>query len=212
MLSLSHTAGYAVVALSCLDEPGQLWTLAKDIARCTGLPGAYLSQILCALGRAGLVETKRGYRGGFRLSRSSQEISVLEVVEAIEGPRCFETCLLGLDVFSDKRGCPTYEFWEGEKARIRAHLGKLSLAKVARFERIRQGCSQPGKADACISDRPNRLRRRSPGTASRLPLSKAWESTRNGNATKPCGCDGQPHRTRKRHANPPKNVLQENPT
>jgi Rrf2 family protein len=148
MLALSHTSGYAVLALSCLDDPGQRWVLAKDIVKCTGAPAPYLSQILHALSRAGLIETKRGYQGGYRLCRPARAISVLEVVEAVDGPECLGGCLLGLERCSDERACPTHEFWKAEKARIRAKLAGLSLSEVADYERRVRGCCGPGAPTA----------------------------------------------------------------
>ena len=52
---LSQTAGYAIVALSCLNERGDAWTLAKDIAECTGIPRPYLSKIFHKLENSGLI-------------------------------------------------------------------------------------------------------------------------------------------------------------
>ncbi|TWT41689.1 HTH-type transcriptional regulator IscR [Phycisphaerae bacterium RAS1] len=172
MLSLSHTSGYAVLALSCLDNPGQRWILAKDIAECTNAPGPYLSQILHALSRAGLIETKRGYQGGYRLCRPASAITVLEVVEAVDGPGCFGGCLLGLDECTDERACPTHEFWKAEKLRIRAYLAGLSLREVAAYEQRVLGCCASGtpRAGPCGNGRAGavagiagtRLRERSP--------------------------------------------------
>lgn len=149
MLALTQTSGYAVLALSCLDGPGRRWIGGRDIVNCTGAPGPYLSQILHALRRAGLIETKRGYQGGYRLRRPASAISVLEVVEAVDGPKCFGGCLLGLDECTDQRACPTHAFWKAEKARIRAYLGKLSLSKVAAFERPALDCCASGTPLAC---------------------------------------------------------------
>jgi Rrf2 family protein len=172
MLALSHTSGYAVLALSCLDDPGQRWVLAKDIVKCTGVPGPYLSQILHALSRAGLIETKRGYQGGYRLCRPASAISVLEVVEAVDGSECFGGCLLGLEECSDERACPTHEFWKAEKARIRAHLANLSLSEVADYERGVQGCCGSGAPLAGNLGGNGRAGKGSPGQgAGRLPQS-----------------------------------------
>lgn len=144
MLSLTQTSGYAVLALSCLNDPGRGWILAKDIVKCTGVPGPYLSQILHALSRAGLIETKRGYQGGYRLCRHANAITVLDVVEAVDGPACFAGCLLGLKECSDERACPTHAFWKTEKARIREYLAGLSLSEVAAYEKRALGLCASG--------------------------------------------------------------------
>ena len=86
MLCLSQTTGYAILALSCLEEgDGENWILVKDIATCTGIPKPYLSKILHSLQGSGLIRAKRGYRGGFALARPSSRINLLEIAAAVEG-------------------------------------------------------------------------------------------------------------------------------
>ncbi|MHC5013665.1 MAG: RrF2 family transcriptional regulator [Planctomycetota bacterium] len=71
MLSLSHTTGYAILALACLEGAGGRWVLSTEIAELTGTPRPYLSRVLHTLRRSGLVRAKRGYRGGFALARAA---------------------------------------------------------------------------------------------------------------------------------------------
>ena len=85
MLGLSNTAGYAIMALGYMEARGASWVLSRDIAQRTGISCAYLSKILHGLVRSGLIVAKRGYRGGFKLSRSSDKIDLMAVVEAAEG-------------------------------------------------------------------------------------------------------------------------------
>jgi Rrf2 family protein len=76
-----------------LVPPGQALPAAR-LAEYHGVPAAYLAKHLQALARAGLVETTKGPRGGYRLARPAREITMLDVVEAIEGDepafRCSE--------------------------------------------------------------------------------------------------------------------------
>jgi Rrf2 family protein len=140
MLCLSQTTGYAILALSCLEQgDGENWILAKDIAECTGIPKPYLSKILHSLQGSGLIAAKRGYRGGFALARPSGEISLLEIAEAVEGGDLLSCCLLGLTSCSEDRPCPAHSFWAVERERIREELSSRTLRDVARFERERGG-------------------------------------------------------------------------
>lgn len=135
MLSLPQTVGHALLAVGCLASvrPGE-WRLARDIARCTGIPLPYLSKILHGLGKADLVVAKRGYRGGFRLASPAEEMSLLTVAHAID-PRVGERrCLLGLAVCTDERGCPAHRYWVTERNRIESLLDSVSVASVAVFE------------------------------------------------------------------------------
>lgn len=133
MLALPQTTGYAMLALSCLGEPGQPRLLARAIARATGVPLPYLSKILHALGDSSLIHGKRGYRGGFVLARPPRAISLYDVAAALEGPDPLGPCLLGLRACAGRRPCPTHDFWLRERSRIERHLRQVSLADIASF-------------------------------------------------------------------------------
>ncbi len=76
MLSLNQTTGYAILALAYLEQSPGRPRLAKDIAAATGVPLPYLSKLLHALTRTGLIHGKRGYRGGFTLAKPTSQISL----------------------------------------------------------------------------------------------------------------------------------------
>lgn len=86
MLRLSNRGRYAVRALFDLafhdERPAQL----RDVAARQRIPVRFLEQILQALKRAGLVESKRGPRGGFTLARPADDVRLGDVLRAVEGP------------------------------------------------------------------------------------------------------------------------------
>jgi Rrf2 family protein len=86
-MKLTHVSAYAVRALVHLHgaEPGKL-VASHTIARAKGMPERYLLKILVALVRAGLVVSLKGPHGGYRLARPAKGITLLEVVEAVDGP------------------------------------------------------------------------------------------------------------------------------
>ena len=92
-----------------------------------------METLLNMLRQSGLVHAKRGYRGGFVLARPAHDISLLEVIEAVEGTDFLPECLLGLAACSDECGCPTRPFWQDERRRIRTRLAGTSLADVAAY-------------------------------------------------------------------------------
>lgn len=133
MLSLSQTTGYAIKALSCLNEPACKSRSTSEIAACAGVPKPYLAKVLNALARYGLVRTRRGVGGGVELARDPQTITLLQIVEAVEGAGWLGDCLLGLDECSDQRTCPTHDFWQRVRRDITAELAKTTLAAVIHF-------------------------------------------------------------------------------
>jgi Rrf2 family protein len=130
MLCLSQTTGYAVHALVCLDERGGRATLTREIAKCANIPKPYLARIINDLTHQGLVAAKRGYRGGIALARPAGEISLLQVVEAIEGPDWIAPCLLGLNDCTAHRLCPAHVVWQRISKQLKAVLGRTTVADV----------------------------------------------------------------------------------
>jgi len=135
MLSLSHSTGYAILALSCLDDPGGRLVLVRDVAKCARIPKPYLSKILNSLVRSGLIRAKRGYKGGVILARPAAEITVLEVAEAVSRKGRRWGCLFGLPNCHRHVRCPTHRFWVAECRRIVTKLRQVTLAEMARAAR-----------------------------------------------------------------------------
>lgn len=138
MLSLSKTTGYAIFALTCLEEAQGDWLKAREISQCTGIPVPYLSKLLHLLGHEGIVIGKRGTFGGYALATPSEDISLIEVAVAVEGESWLPKCMLGLTDCSHASICPTHDFWSQERARIKYKLSHTTIKDIARFERRRR--------------------------------------------------------------------------
>ena len=93
---ISQTAEYALRAVVVLGSQSGRPMTTQDVARVSRVPGGYLSKVLQALGRAGLVEARRGLRGGYVLSRALDELTVYDVVQAVDPLRRIHTCPLQL--------------------------------------------------------------------------------------------------------------------
>jgi Rrf2 family protein len=92
----SQTIEYALRAVVWLASQQSKPQTTQQIAATTRVPAGYLSKVLPALGRADLVKSQRGLYGGFTLARSPRQISILEVVNAVDPIQRIETCPLGL--------------------------------------------------------------------------------------------------------------------
>lgn len=117
--------------------PGETLS-SRRMAEFYGLPAAYLSKVLKSLVRAGLLEAATGPRGGFRLARAPEEITVLEIVEAIEGPsrmfRCMEIRQRGPAPATEsdcRRPCGIDAVMYEAEAAWRAHLRRTTIADLA---------------------------------------------------------------------------------
>jgi Rrf2 family protein len=130
MLSLAKTTGYAVEAMSQLDQPGGRPAGLRDIARRARIPYAYLAKRMPGLVAAGLVRSVRGKRGGILLARPPEEITLLQISEAVEARQWLGRCLLGLVTCSDERACPVHNFWKDARQQIESTLRYTTLADV----------------------------------------------------------------------------------
>lgn len=125
-------AGYAIRALVCLaGRPGEWVRGASAIAASIDAPKPYLVKVLHTLRRHGMIETRRGIHGGYRLSKSPVAITLRDVIVAIDGPEVFERCLLGHGKCSPRRNCGAHPFWSKERVRIERECRELTLARLA---------------------------------------------------------------------------------
>ncbi len=137
MLKLSRMIDYGVVVLSQLANRREMLSTAPELADATGLPAPMVSKVLKALARSDLVVSHRGVRGGYSLSRGAAEISVAEIVEALEGPVALTACVEASDDHCRVENvCPIRGGWEMVNDAIRDALEAVSLADLifSRFD------------------------------------------------------------------------------
>jgi Rrf2 family protein len=119
-MQITRQADYAVRAILYLArlEPNQR-AATSQIAEIQKIPPSFLAKIISQLSIAGLIHTSRGARGGVLLSRPASAISLLEVVEAIDGPITLNECVLGSGACKYSSGdCPIHEIWRETQAEL----------------------------------------------------------------------------------------------
>jgi Rrf2 family transcriptional regulator, iron-sulfur cluster assembly transcription factor len=90
----------------------------------------FLTKILQKLTRAGIMSSHRGPTGGVALAKPARKISVLDIVEAVEGPGFLKACVLGLSGCGDKTPCPMHSQWAKERKRIRTVFSRTPLSQL----------------------------------------------------------------------------------
>ncbi len=133
MLRVSKLTDYAVVVLTRLSgnpDDAAVQT-SPAIAQLTGVPEPTVAKVLKALGSGGLVISQRGARGGYRLSRPLETISVADVIAAVDGPIALTACVEGGPGGCDVRDiCAVKGRWDLVNDSIRAALSAISLADM----------------------------------------------------------------------------------
>jgi Rrf2 family protein len=129
-MQITRQADYALRAMYYLAqlEPTQR-AATSQIADEQHIPPSFLAKIISQLSIAGLIHTSRGARGGVSLARSPEEVTVLEVVEAIDGPISLNECThtSGACPFGDN--CPIRPLWCDTQAELVERLRTTTFAQ-----------------------------------------------------------------------------------
>lgn len=130
-LELTRRGDYAVRAMLTLARPGIGQLTASAIAAATGIPENYVPQVMGDLVRAGLVMNRRGRHGGYLLGRPAAEVSLLSIVEAIEGDGRRRTCVLRGGPCRRDGACDVHDAFSRAQEAVFGTLAAVSLADVA---------------------------------------------------------------------------------
>lgn len=131
MLRLTNLADYAVVVMTAAARAGACAS-AASIARSTGLSAATAAKLLNLLARSGLLVSTRGAAGGFRLARPAGSISLVDIVEAIDGPIALTHCVAHGPQHCDVGAfCCVASHWPVINRAVRDALKSVNLATLA---------------------------------------------------------------------------------
>jgi Rrf2 family protein len=108
---------------------------SKEIARRMRIPAPFVSKILQKLSRAGAVSSTRGARGGFVLGRDAEQITLLEIVEAVQERVATNACAVDARACSLSRTCAVHPVWIELRTLIEGRLKNENLADLARATR-----------------------------------------------------------------------------
>jgi Rrf2 family protein len=129
-MQITRQADYALRAMLYLAqlEPNQR-AATSQIAEEQRIPPSFLAKIISQLSIAGLIHTSRGARGGVSMARTPEEISILEVVEAIDGPISLNECTDNPESCPFGDDCPMRPLWCDTQSELVKRLGKTTFAQ-----------------------------------------------------------------------------------
>lgn len=107
----------------------------KEIAEAMDIPAQFLGKVAQNLARAGLIDIHQGARGGYELLIAPEELSLLRVVECIDGEIFLNDCLHRPESCDRSPSCTVHRVWQKAREELRATLGGISLANLANEER-----------------------------------------------------------------------------
>jgi Rrf2 family protein len=134
VLGIRRETDYAVRTILHLASVGERTNVqVRDVAAQRRLPLSFVRRIVARLSAAGLLETTRGTGGGIRLARPAAEISMLDVVQAMEGPVALNPCVVAPHTCPLAMACPAQRAWAEATAVLETHLASV------RFDRLAEG-------------------------------------------------------------------------
>lgn len=125
---LSQTVEYALRAVVYLADKRDTPQTTKQIAEVTRVPVGYLAKVMHTLGRSGIVRAQRGLHGGFTLVMAPEELTVLDVVQAVDPVRRIEQCPLGIP--EHKSLCSLHARLDETAAMVEKTLSSSTIAEL----------------------------------------------------------------------------------
>jgi Rrf2 family protein len=130
---LSRACEYAIqAAIYMARKPRGEYTLIREISKELDIPHHFLGKILQSLVKKGLMISHKGPKGGLALSKKPSEISMLDVVAAIDGSDFTSRCIIGLKKCENASKCPLHVAWCDKRENLKEMFSDESLAKLVK--------------------------------------------------------------------------------
>lgn len=132
-MELTRKGEYAIRGVIYLaqQQPGKI-SLVSEIAEATGAPQTFLAKIFQSFAKLGIVNSYRGTGGGFTLGRAPSDITLREVVEAVEGPILPNRCLVGTGRCDRGEQCHVHPVWRTVQSQVILILDGVTLEDLAK--------------------------------------------------------------------------------
>lgn len=131
MRLISQGAQYAISAIIAISKHTEEGAVsASYLSKSLDCPTAYLSQILAKLKKPGILNSKRGLNGGVYLAKPIEEISMMDIIGAIDGTEFFDKCFMGIPGCGKIEPCPFHEFWSVERKKIEQWLRDTTFEEI----------------------------------------------------------------------------------
>jgi FeS assembly SUF system regulator len=156
MIRMSRLADYGSVLTTYMARrPLQTVHTAADLATGTRLPAPTVSKILKLLGKAGLLVSQRGVKGGYSLARHPGQITLAEIIQALEGgPVALTDCATGAhDLCEHETECLVRHQWQYINQAVYAALGNITLEEMAYPRRRFDGVRTTAGVDTAVAGR-----------------------------------------------------------
>lgn len=105
--------------------------MLDELVEGTGLPRDFVAKIFQKLVRGGVLRSAKGRGGGFAFARPAQQITLMDIVQAIDGPQVLDRCVVGLERCNDQMPCPQHELYKPIRQRLKVYLTTTTMTDLA---------------------------------------------------------------------------------
>lgn len=134
-MRLTRAGEYAVRCVLYLSRQGAGKLISRQEVAVEGdIPPQFLAKLAQQLARAGIIEILQGSRGGYRLLKEPEEITLLEVIEAIIGEIFLNDCVLRPESCDNSAVCAVHQVWNTARDQLRQTLARVSFADLLKQE------------------------------------------------------------------------------
>lgn len=129
-MQITRETDYAIRCVYYLKNKPDEVTMVDEIAREMCIPKSFLAKILQKLSRAKIVQSYRGVKGGFQLARKPKNISIYDVIEAVEGPIAMNVCAVDRKQCGLSDRCKIYPIWVEVKREVKNMLKNKKFSQI----------------------------------------------------------------------------------
>ncbi len=129
-MQITRETDYAIRCVYYLAGKKSGVTMVEEISKEMNIPKSFLAKILQKLGKVSLVKSYRGVKGGFILARAPQEISLLEVIEAVQGPVAMNICAIDKALCKRSNACAIHPVWGEIRKQVEQILRRKNFADL----------------------------------------------------------------------------------
>jgi len=131
-MQITRATDYAVrILIHLAASPDHARVSASEVARGIEAPESFISKVLQQLVQRGMVTSRRGAGGGFQLAVEPENVSLLDVVEMVEGPMQINLCLPGEETCDRKSWCGVHPIWSEAQDALKRVLASATIAQLA---------------------------------------------------------------------------------
>ena len=129
----SRSCEYAIQSVLFLaKKEGEKTVLLREISESLDIPYHFLSKVMQLLSRHGIVHSQKGANGGFTLNRSAHDITLADIVEAVDGASYRKSCVLGFPECNAENACPVHNQWKDARSIIETMLGQKDIEQLGK--------------------------------------------------------------------------------